>query len=126
MLLPRVDETLDTLSGFKWLICLVGIGRWPDREKTGFSTPDGFYEFKVMPFGLCNALDAFQRLMDAVLMSLQWSRCLVYIDDVGRNFKDHLQNDRFREALLKLYLKKCRFGKKEWATLYLQMELQVE
>ena len=46
---------------------------------------------------------------------------MVYIDDVivpGRKFKDHLQNlklvfDRFREAGLKLHLKKCKFGKKE-------------
>lgn len=126
--LPRVDETLDTLSGSQWFSTLDLLsGYWQvemsptDREKTAFSTPDELYEFKVMPFGLCNAPSTFQRLMDSVLMGLHWTSCLVYIDDVvvpGRKFKDHLQNlklvfDRFREAGLKLHLKKCKFGKKE-------------
>lgn len=59
--------------------------------------------------------------MDAVLMGLQWSRCLVYQDDIvvlGRNFEDHLQNlkymlDRFWSAGLKLNFSKCKFGRQE-------------
>ena len=46
-----------------------------------------------MPFGLCNAPATFQRLMDLVLAGLQWSDCLVYLDDVivvGRTFEEHL------------------------------------
>eukprot|EP00731_Ephydatia_muelleri_P005167 Em0002g1343a len=99
--LPRVDETLDTLSGSQWFSTLDLLsGYWQvemsptDREKTAFSTPEELYEFKVMPFGLCNA-PTFQRLMDSVLMNLK----LVF--------------DRFRKAGLKLHLKKCKFGKKE-------------
>ncbi|KAL5505636.1 hypothetical protein EMCRGX_G007100 [Ephydatia muelleri] len=72
--LPRVDETLDTLSGSQWFSTLDLLsGYWQvemsptDREKTAFSTPEELYEFKVMPFGLCNA-PTFQRLMDSVLM----------------------------------------------------------
>ena len=69
-------------------------------------------EFKVMPFGLCNALATFQRLMDVILAGLQ---CLIYLDDVivvGRCFDEHLENlrhvfDRFREADLKLKPAKC-------------------
>ena len=120
--LPRVDDTLDTLSGAKWfstldLIC----GYWQvevdekDRAKTAFCTPDGLFEFNVMPFGLCNAPATFQRLMDLVLAGLQWSSCLVYLDDViviGKTFKEHLSNlhtvlTRLREAGLKLKPKKC-------------------
>ena len=48
-----------------------------------------------MPFGLCNAPATFQRLMDLVLSGLQWTECLVYLDDViilGRDFEDHLRS----------------------------------
>ena len=120
--LPRVDDTLDTLSGAKWFSTLdLTSGYWQvevepnDREKTAFCTPDGLFEFKVMPFGLCNAPATFQRLMDLVLAGLQWSSCLVYLDDiiiVGRTFSEHLHNlqtvlTRLREAGLKLKPQKC-------------------
>ena len=125
--LPRVDDTLDTLAGSQLFTMLDLIsGYWQvevkpeDREKTAFCTSERIFEFKVMPFGLCNAPATFQRLMDAVLMGLQWSRCLVYLDVVvpGRNFENHLQNlkyvfDRFRMAGLKLNLSKCKFGRHE-------------
>ena len=52
-----------------------------DREKTAFCTPDGLFQFNVMPLGLCNAPTTFQCLMDAVLAGLQWNSCLVYLDD---------------------------------------------
>eukprot|EP00731_Ephydatia_muelleri_P004957 Em0002g1133a len=87
--LPRIDDSLDALNGSKWfstldLIC----GYWQvemdenDRQKTAFCTQEGLFEFKVMPFGLCNAPATFQRLMDLVLSGIQWKSCLVYIDDI--------------------------------------------
>ena len=88
-----------------------------DRQKTAFCTPEGLFEFKVMPFGLCNAPATFQCLMDLVLAGLQWSHCLVYLDDVivlGRTFPEHLDNlqdvfERIWDGGLKL---KCFFLKK--------------
>ena len=88
--LPRVDDTLDTLVGSIWFSTIdLKSGYWqvevaPEhREKTAFCTQEGLFEFNVMPFGLCNAPATFQRLMDCVLAGLQWSNCLVYIDDIG-------------------------------------------
>ena len=69
--LPRIDATLDTLAGSQWFSTLDMLsGYWqvevdePDRPKTAFCTTEGLFEFKVMPFGLCNAPATFQRLMD--------------------------------------------------------------
>ena len=122
--LPRIDDTLDTLAGSTMFTTLDLLsGYWQvevaeaDRAKTAFCTMEGLYEFSVMPFGLCNAPATFQRLMDLVLRGLQWSQCLVYIDDViipGRSFSEHLGNlqavlQRLREAGLKLQPKKCAF-----------------
>ena len=76
--LPRIDETLEALGGSHWFFTLdLLTGYWQveakeeDRPKTAFSTRDGLYEFKVMPFGLCNAPATFQRLMDMVLAGVK-------------------------------------------------------
>ena len=72
---------------------LLATGKWKskeeDRPMTAFSTRDGLFEFKVMPFGLCNAPATCQRLMDMVLAGVKWSSCLVYMDDIvimGKTF----------------------------------------
>jgi len=69
--LPRIDDTLQSLSGSKWFSTIDLLsGYWQvdiaesDREKTAFITHDGLFEFIVMPFGLCNAPATFQRLMN--------------------------------------------------------------
>ena len=120
--LPRVGDTLDLLSQTQYFSTLdLAAGYWQVRmdrdsqEKTAFSTCSGHYEFRVMPFGLCNGPSTFQRLMESVLMGLSQSRCMVYLDDVmviGRNFTEHLENlwevfGRFRWANLKLKPEKC-------------------
>ena len=70
--LPRIDETLEALGGSKWFSTLVEVSE-QDRLKTAFSTREGLFELKVMPFGLCNAPATFQRLMDMVLAGVKWS-----------------------------------------------------
>ena len=52
-----------------------------DRPKTAFISPFGKWQYKQMPFGLCNALSIFQRLMDVVLEDCM-DVSSVYIDDV--------------------------------------------
>jgi len=121
--IPKIDETLDTLAGAKLFSTLdLRSGYWqvevkPEhREKTAFCTPEGLFEFNVMPFGLCNAPATFQRLMDSVLAGLHWKTCLVYIDDIiviGRSFEEHLCNlqavfERLRKVGLKLQPRKCQ------------------
>ncbi|GFY26680.1 retrovirus-related Pol polyprotein from transposon 412 [Trichonephila clavipes] len=126
--LPRIDDTLDTLSGHKWFSTLdLKSGYWQveihpeDREKTAFTSGQGLWQFKVMPFGLCNAPATFERLMETVLKGLTFEACLIYLDDViigGRTFEEHLQNIRkvlskLSDANLKLNPSKCKFFQKE-------------
>ena len=51
-------------------------------RKAAFVTHEGFDQFQVMPFGVCNGPATFERLMDCVLCGMRWSRCIVYLDDV--------------------------------------------
>ncbi|GBN85459.1 Transposon Ty3-I Gag-Pol polyprotein [Araneus ventricosus] len=100
--LPRIDDTLDALNGSQWFTTLdLKSGYWQveiqpeDKEKTAFTTGQGLWQFKVMPFGLCNAPATFERLMETVLRGLTSEACLVYLDDiiiVGRTFQEHLNN----------------------------------
>ncbi|GFW82268.1 retrovirus-related Pol polyprotein from transposon 17.6 [Trichonephila clavipes] len=81
-----------------------------DKEKTAFTTGQGLRQFKVMPFGVCNAPATSERLMETVLGGLSYEACLVYLDDiiiVGRSFEEYLKNIRrvqqkLKEANLKL------------------------
>ena len=71
--------------------------------------------------GLSNAPQAFTRLMELALAGLQWTTCVIYLDDVivfGKTFDEHLNRlnevlERFRDAGLKLKPKKCEFFEKE-------------
>lgn len=47
-----------------------------DREKTAFSLGSGgLWQFVAMPFGLCNALTTFKRLIEQVLNKLPTEDC---------------------------------------------------
>ena len=122
--LPRIDDTLDMLAGKQWFSTLdLASGYWKvslsqeTRIKTAFATHFGLFQFNVMPFGLCNAPTKFERLMDRVLQGLQWSRCLVYLDDIisfGSTFGNALDNltlifERLRSYGLQLKSTKCHF-----------------
>ena len=57
--LPRIDDTLDMLTGKQWFSTLdLASGYWQvslsqeARVKTAFATHSGLFQFRVMPFGL--------------------------------------------------------------------------
>ncbi|CAI5656958.1 unnamed protein product [Oreochromis niloticus] len=94
-LLPRIQNTLDILSTARWFSTLdLASGHWQveltprARRAAAFCTRTGLFEWNVMPFGLCNALATFQRLMDRVLAGMRWETCLVYLDDIIELAKD--------------------------------------
>ena len=62
--------------------------------KTAFITKHGLFEFKTMPFSLETTPQTYQMFMELALSGLQWTACLIYIDDVimyGETFDEHLQ-----------------------------------
>lgn len=87
-----------------------------DREKTAIITPFGLYEFNVMPFGLSNAAQTFQRFMDTVLRGLEFCHC--YLGDIliasnsPTEHEQHLRQifERLRQYGLSINLSKCTLG----------------
>lgn len=126
--LPRIDESLDALSGaqiFSTIDLASGYHQVAvhekDRHKTAFITPFGLYQYRRMPFGLCNAPATFQRLMQAIMSDLVFQIVLIYLDDLlvySSTFHDHLARletvfKRLKETGLKIKVEKCHFLQSE-------------
>ncbi|CDF40036.1 retrotransposon protein [Chondrus crispus] len=122
--LPKMEDCLDSLGDakcFTTLDCNSGYWQIPvaeaDREKTTFTCHEGCYQFRRMPFGLCNAPATFQRTLDILLSGYRWKSCLVYFDDIiiFSNFIEehstHVQQvlKVLQDAGLSLKLEKCNF-----------------
>ena len=84
-----------------------------------FVTRYGFYEYTVLPLGLCNAPSTFQRLMNDIMGEYIDDFVLVYLDDIlvfsttEHEHEHHLRLvfQKLREHKLQAKLKKCEFGK---------------
>ncbi|TWW73497.1 Retrovirus-related Pol polyprotein from transposon 412 [Takifugu flavidus] len=126
--LPRIEESLDALTGARWFSTLdlaSGYNQVPvteaDRPKTAFCTPFGLFEWNRMPFGLCNAPSTFQRLMQRLFGDQQCQSLLLYLDDIvvfSSTVEQHLERlkvvlGRLQEQGLKARLEKCAFFRRE-------------
>ena len=121
--LPHIQDLNANLHGktiFSKIDLVRGYNQIPvaaeDIPKTAVITPFGLYEFLKMPFGLKNAAQAFQRLMDGVLQGLEC--CFVYLDDIlvaSATPEQHEADLRTVFSLLTtnglvVNIKKCVFG----------------
>lgn len=123
--LPRVDSILNKLRDAKFLSSIdLKSAFWQiplhknSCEKTAFSVPGrGLFEFKRMAFGLCNAPQTLQRLMDNILGPELEPNVFVYLDDciiVTQTFEEHLcilyeVLNRLEKAGLTINFEKCEF-----------------
>ncbi|CAM5112033.1 unnamed protein product [Natator depressus] len=83
-----IDELVDCLGNARYLTTLDLIkGYWQiplaedAKEKTAFSTPEGHFQYTVLPFGLHGAPATFQHLMDKLLRPHN-NYAAAYLDDV--------------------------------------------
>lgn len=126
--LPDITEILDQLGQSKYFSCLDMVMGYhqieleeSSRPKAAFSTKQGHWHYKRLPFGLKTAPATFQKLMNAVLSGLTGTRCFVYLDDIVIYAKSLAEHDvKIREVLdrlrahgLKLQPEKCEFLRKE-------------
>ena len=132
--LPRIDESLARLSkaniytsiDLAWAFWQIPV-RKVDRHKTAFACELGLFEWRRMPFGMCNASATFQRAIARALRNIvnrEGSMVMAYIDDIViatetvELLEDHMARLRevfecLREAGSKMRVAKCDFMKSE-------------
>ena len=111
--IPRIDESLSKLGDKKFFTTLdLGSAFWQvtlrkqERDKTGFACELGLFQWKRMPFGTCNAMATFQRLMAHTLIGVTkkyGNLVMCYVDDVviaTPTLEDHIE--RLGEVLARM------------------------
>lgn len=126
--LPRIDEILDGLGRAKFFSVIdlfSGFHQIPiqqdSRDITSFSTPQGFFRWKVLPFGLNISPNSFTRMMNLAFAGLTPEQCFIYMDDIivtGKSVNHHLKNlqtvfETCRKFNLKINPEKCQFFRHE-------------
>ena len=121
--LPKIDETLDCLSGAEWFSSPdLKSGYWQvemeedSKAFTAFTVaPLGFYKCECMPFELTTAPATFQQLMQSCFGNLHLHYCIIYLDDVivfSKTPEEHLLRlravfEKLKQVGLKLKPSKC-------------------
>lgn len=90
-----------------------------DIHKTAIITPFGLFEFVYMTFGLRNAAQTFQRLIDEVMRELDF--VYAFIDDIviaSSSYDEHIYHikivfQRLKDYGLRINAEKCEFAQNE-------------
>lgn len=123
--LPYVSSILDKLGHAKYLSSIdLKKAFWQipletsSKEKTAFTAPGrGLFQFTVLPFGLHNAAQTQQRLMDRLLGPELEPNVFVYLDDIiiaTDTFEKHMETlevvlNSLKKASLTINIDKCEF-----------------
>nr|GEW76232.1 reverse transcriptase domain-containing protein [Tanacetum cinerariifolium] len=110
--LPFMDHMLERLARIEFYCFLDGFFGYfqipinpPDQAKTTFTCPYEIFSYSIMPFGLCNAPETFQRFMmeifhdmiektmevfmdDFLVLGVSFSSCLSHLDTMLQRCED--------------------------------------
>jgi transposase InsO family protein/predicted aspartyl protease len=126
--IPLIKETLERLSKARFYTKLDIVAafnnlriRQGDEWMTAFITRYGLYQYKVMPFGLCNGPATWQRYMNNIMQQYLDDFVTVYLDDLliySSTLGEHRLHVRkvlvkLREAGLPVDIDKCEFHVQE-------------
>ena len=127
MSMPKVSEILASLNGSRYFSVLDNLKGFnqilieeKDRPKTSFIGPDNLkYEHVRMSFGLAGAPSTFTKVLNILFSEVLGKFCQIYMDDLilySSSFEEHLKYLEqvlkiYKDAGLKLTLKKCKFAK---------------
>lgn len=122
--LPRIDDILDQLGKAKLFSCLDLMSGFHQveldensRDITSFSTSQGSFRYKRLPYGVKIAPSSFSRMMQIAFANLSPNKSFVYMDDlivIGRSESHMIKNlkevfEICRKTNLKLNPDKCIF-----------------
>ena len=78
-----------------------------DRENKTFTTPWGTFMYVKIPFGLMNARETFQGVMDIAFIGEKYKFVVIYLDEItmfSKSYQEHYQH------LKNVFLKCRKFG----------------
>lgn len=123
--MPTLEAILANLDGAAWFSTIdlknaffhIALHE-KSRHLTNFFAGNATYRFKRLPFGLCNAPDIFQEILQTVVLANCEGVCN-YLDDIlvhGKTKEEHDVNlevvlCRLREHGVRLNQEKCTIGK---------------
>lgn len=124
--MPTLDEILGDLSEAKWFSTIDLTSAFfhveiheNSRHLTNFFAGNTMYRFKRLPFGLCNAPDIFQEIVQTTILA-GCKGVRNYLDDFlvhGKTKMEHDANlsnvlDRLKEHNVSINKDKCVFGQR--------------
>ena len=92
----KIFTKLDLKNGYYLIHMAKG-----DEPKTALRTRFGLYEWKVMPFGLCNAPATFQAIMDDLFYDILDEEVIIYLDDILIYAENMAEHQRLVKEVLK-------------------------
>ena len=122
--LPSISSIVNQVAKWKYISTLdlksayhqIQI-RPKDRLYTAFQSQSELYQWKVMPFGLANAVPAFQQMINQFIKRHDLKYVNVYLDNITVGEMDQISHDENLKAL-KEAAKKDNFTFNEEKCLY--------